>query len=74
MNDPEALQYAAVPDLAENKAMRLDDAERIKAAKRFARTEEDAQLIDLTSADEKARRLLVALEHKDTTDPEEQAA
>ena len=65
--DSDALQYAALPVLAENKAMRLDDSERIKHAKKFARTEDDATLIDLMSADEKARRLLVALETKDST-------
>jgi hypothetical protein len=66
--DSDAMQYAALPVLAENKAMRLDDSERIEHAKRFARTEDDATMIDLTSAEEKARRKLVALETKDTTE------
>jgi hypothetical protein len=66
--DSDAMQYAALPVLAENKAMRLSDDERIKHAKRFARTEDDATMIDLTSAEEKARRKLVALETKDTTE------
>jgi hypothetical protein len=62
------LEHAAKAIYPDNKARGLDEGERVNEAKRFARTDEEKEALDVARGIRSARRAIAAISHKTNGD------